>query len=148
MLTGWTYWRKITIDHTKVDENLTDYPVLVLLNSGNFDFTKARTDGYDIRFTAANGITLLSYERVSHDAVAQTAEYWVKIPTVKADNDTFIYVWYGNADAADGSTTGIKNYGVSFNGINQYGAVAHHASLSFDETQSYTIEFWEKSVAS
>jgi len=78
-LTGWTYRKKITIDETKVDADLTDFPVLVKLTSTNFDFSKARSDGYDIRFTSSDGTTLLKYERERHDATNQVAEYWVKI---------------------------------------------------------------------
>lgn len=103
MLNGWTYWRDITIDHTVVDAELTDFPVPITLTSENFDFSKARSDGYDIRFTRADGVTLLKYERVSHDQAGQTAEYWVKVPFINADVDTIIRVYYGKPDADDGS---------------------------------------------
>jgi len=49
-LSGWAYRKKITIDGTKIDANLTDFPVAVILTSSNFDFSKARSDGTDIRF--------------------------------------------------------------------------------------------------
>ena len=100
-LSGWTYKRKITIDHTKVDADLTDFPVAVLLTADNFDFSKARPDGYDIRFTAADGKTLLSFERVRHDASGQKAEYYVKIPAVSSSADTEFYLYYGNSNASD-----------------------------------------------
>ena len=98
----WKYRKKITIDHAKIDEDLTDFPVLVKLTSFNFDFLKARTDGYDIRFTDAAGNTLLSYERERHDALSQKAEYWVKIPSVLKDTDTEFYIYYCATDAPDG----------------------------------------------
>ena len=55
----------------EVDAELTNFPVLVRLDSGNFDFALARTDGHDIRFTAADGQTLLSYERERHDPAGE-----------------------------------------------------------------------------
>jgi hypothetical protein len=97
------YKRAITIDHTKIDATLTDFPVLVALTNINFDFSKARSDGYDIRFTAADGVTELKYERDRHDVGNELAEYFVKVPSISADEDTIIYMYYGKADATDGA---------------------------------------------
>jgi len=100
-LTGWLYRRKITIDHTKIDSDLTSFPITVFLSSSNFDFSKARSDGYDIRFVANDGMTLLSYERERHDSSNQVAEYHVRIPTVSSSSDTELYIYYGNSNAQD-----------------------------------------------
>ncbi|MCD6137703.1 MAG: hypothetical protein J7J91_03820, partial [Deltaproteobacteria bacterium] len=53
------YRRKITITEQS-GNNLSDYQVLVELNSSNFDFSKTQTNGEDIRFTDASG-NLLPY---------------------------------------------------------------------------------------
>ena len=67
-LTGWSYRKQITIDETKVDDDLTDFPVLVgLASSTNFDFTKASSTGADIRFTSSDEATRLKYEGERHD---------------------------------------------------------------------------------
>jgi len=100
---SWQYRKKITIDSTKVDADLTDFPVLVKLTSTNFDFSKARSDGFDIRFTSSDGTTLLKYEREKHDSVANQAEYWVKIPSISSSTDTDFYIYYGKSDAVDGA---------------------------------------------
>jgi len=100
---AWSYRRKITIDHSKVDNNLENFPVAVILDNTNFDFSKARPDGYDIRFTASDGETLLKYERERHDSVNQKAEYWVKIPSVSSSTDTEFYAYYGKSNALDGA---------------------------------------------
>ena len=101
-LVGWYYSEKITIDYTKIDKDLTDFPVLVKLDSSNFDFSKAQSNGKDIRFALEDG-TLLSYERERHDNVNQKAEYWVKIPSVSSSADTTFYIYYGNPNASDGA---------------------------------------------
>ena len=107
-LTGWQYRRAITIDRTKVDSDLYNFPVLVALTSSNFNFSKARTDGYDIRFTSSDGTTLLDYERERHNASSQVAEYWVRVPLVSSTSDTVIYMYYGKSDASDGQNkTGV-----------------------------------------
>jgi len=102
-LSGYSYRKKITIDETKIDENLTDFPVLVKLDSTNFNFSHARSDGYDIRFTSSDGTTLLKYERERHNAASQVAEYWVRIPNISASTNTEFYIYYGKSDASDGA---------------------------------------------
>jgi hypothetical protein len=69
-LSGWLYRKKLTVDATKVDADLTDFPVLVKLDETNFNFSHARSDGYDIRFTYDDGETLLKYEREFHGEIA------------------------------------------------------------------------------
>jgi len=102
-LSGYSHRRKITIDNTKVDSTLTDFPVLVKLTSANFDFSQANADGYDIRFTSDDGETLLKYERERHDNGSELAEYWVKIPLVHYDADTDFYIYFRTEDTADGA---------------------------------------------
>lgn len=102
-LSGYTTRKKLTIDNTKIDAGLSDFPVLVKLVTGNFDFANANSDGFDIRFTASNGTTLLKYERVRHDSGGEKAEYWVKVPTVSNSADTDFYIYYTTVDTADGA---------------------------------------------
>jgi len=103
-LTGWTYRKKITIDETKVDADLTNFPVLVKLTSTNFDFSKARSDGYDIRFTSSDGTTLLKYERERH----QMYEY--KKPTAFSDPNSR---WTDESKAYDGDPGDESTYAYS-----------------------------------
>ena len=102
-LSGYTTRRKITIDYTKIDDDLTDFPVLVKLTSSNFDFSKANSDGFDVRFTSDNGTTLLKYERERHDATNKLAEYWVKIPSISSTENTEFFVYYKTEDTDDGA---------------------------------------------
>lgn len=102
-LSGWSYRRKITIDQTKIDATLTDFTVLVELTSSNFDFTKALSTGYDIRFTSSDQTTLLEFERDRHDDSGELATYYVKIPSISDSVDTDFYIYYGNALATDES---------------------------------------------
>ena len=102
-LTGYTKRRKLTIDHSKIDSNLSDFPMLVKLTSANFVFADANSDGFDIRFTSSDGETLLKYERERHDNANSLAEYWVKVPTVESSEATYIYIYYKDTDTADGA---------------------------------------------
>lgn len=102
-LSGYTTRRKITIDYTKIDATLTDFPVLVKLTSSNFDFSKANSDGYDIRFTSSDGTTLLKYERERHDSTNKLAEYWVKIPSISSTANTDFFIYFRSLDTDDGA---------------------------------------------
>ena len=97
------YIRKITITEQSGND-LSDYQVLIELNSTNFDFSHAQTNGEDIRFTDASG-NLLSYWIESWDAVNETAKVWVKIPSIPANSSVVIWMYYGNPglkSASDG----------------------------------------------
>lgn len=103
-LGGWSKRQKLTIDHTQVDDELTDFPVKVIVSSDNPLFYTAKSDGSDVRFTAADGETLLKFEREVHDTTEKIAVYHVKIPSVSSTSDTDFYLYYGNASASDASS--------------------------------------------
>lgn len=62
-LSGWNYRQKLTIDHTLIDADCTNFPVKVIVPSSNELFNKAKADGSDVRFTASDGATLLDFEQ-------------------------------------------------------------------------------------
>jgi predicted ribosomally synthesized peptide with SipW-like signal peptide len=93
--TSWSYRRPVTISNP--GSGLTAYQVKVDVTydsdmKSNFD---------DIRFTDADGSTLLFHWRESYIASA-SATFWVKIPSVPSGNKT-IYMYYGNASASSAS---------------------------------------------
>jgi len=98
----WNYAKKVTVNSSKISSTLTDFPVLVNLTSSNFDFGKARSDGYDLRFISQDNTTEYKYEREKHDSGGSKAWYWVKIPSVSASSDTDFFMYYGNPGASDG----------------------------------------------
>jgi hypothetical protein len=104
-LSGYTKRKKLTIDNTKIDASLTNFPVRVSLSDDADIGAVARSDGYDIRFTSSDGETLLKYERESFAIVSDkaTGEFHVKIPSVSSSADTEFYIYYGKSDASDGA---------------------------------------------
>jgi hypothetical protein len=76
---------------------LTDFQVHVILD-GSFDFSQARSDGSDVRFTTDSGITLLPFWVESWDPANWSASLWVKVPAIPAVG-TNLYLYYGNQDA-------------------------------------------------
>jgi len=104
-LSGWYNRRLLTINGTRVDSALTDFPVLVKLRSSFFDFSKAQTNGQDVRFTGSDGTTLLKYEIEKWSSAGGEAYLWVKIPSVASGSDTSFFMYYGNSTVADGQDT-------------------------------------------
>jgi len=102
-LDGWNYGKKITIPAASVDADLTNFPLTIYLNATNFDFSKCKADGSDIRFTDKN-LNQLKFERKEHAAgTTNKATYNVQVPTVSDLTDTEIYMWYGNPNAYNAS---------------------------------------------
>lgn len=98
------YQRTLTIDQTKVDADLTNFPVTVKLTSSNFDFTK--TGGNDIRFYASDGTTALTFERERYDASSQIGVFHVLLPSVSGSVDTTFKMRYGDGAADTADTSG------------------------------------------
>src|SRR3990167_5742171 len=99
--TSWAYRRKITFDNSAQAENLTNFPVLVKLDSTRIDYANTQDSGQDIRFADSDGTTLLSYEIEKWDETGSSF-VWVKVPQIDTSSNTdYIYMYYGNSEASD-----------------------------------------------
>ncbi|MCK5683522.1 DUF2341 domain-containing protein, partial [bacterium] len=95
---NYQYRKKITIDSSKIDANLTDFPVCI--NLTDTDLSAARTDGFDILFTKDDKITKLKHEIESFNNGTGALVAWVKSDLLSA-TDVDIYLYYGYASASD-----------------------------------------------
>jgi hypothetical protein len=101
----WNYSQVIIITEN-ANKTLTGYPVLVCLNSSNFDFSEAKEDGSDIRFFSKN--EMLNYWVENWNLEKKEAVIWVKVPYISAKKTTEILMKYGNSrakSASDGKST-------------------------------------------
>ena len=102
----WQHSAQVHINTSAIglSEDVQNYPLLIRLNSSNFDFSEAQSDGDDIRFSQSDGTTPLDYEKELWDNSAEAAEIWVKVPVVYKDNSeqSFIMYW-GNPNASNAS---------------------------------------------
>jgi hypothetical protein len=105
---SWLYYKKGLIN-TKtgtgggVSNPVGHIPVLVRLNNGNFDFSKALPLGADIRFTDTTGVHL-PYEIEYWNGVADSSAIWVWIDSVKGNDSLYSFrMYYGKSGAADSS---------------------------------------------
>jgi hypothetical protein len=123
-MSAWSKSHRITLNTTASGANITgnvyEFPILIRLSSGNFDFSQANVDGSDIRFTKDDG-TAITHEIERWDQGNKTAEIWVKMDTVYGDNSTQSFMMYwGNTKASDNS-----NSAVVFDTANGFQGVWH-----------------------
>lgn len=101
-LSAWTKRRQILVDG--VGGALTDFPVMIKLDSTRIDYAQVQSAGQDLRFTNDAG-TLLSYEIEKWDA-AGTSVVWVKVPTLATyPTKSSIWMYYGNGAASDAQSS-------------------------------------------
>jgi hypothetical protein len=98
---SWSYRKSITIDHSKVISDMTDFPVLINLASDSDLQTYAQSNGNDILFTSSNGLTKLNYEIERYVSSTGQLVAWIKFPTISSSTDTIIYMYYGNPSATN-----------------------------------------------
>jgi len=94
------YKKEITIDHSKVSDDLTSFPVLIDITDSDLQ-SKAQSDGDDIVFTSDNGITQLDHEIEAYDSSTGHLVVWVRVPSLSSTSDTILYMYYGNPSASN-----------------------------------------------
>ena len=98
----WTYRMSLTFDNNSQTENLVDFPVLVVLTPGNFDYSHCQNDGRDIRFVDSDDTTELKYQIEAWNYNGESC-IWVKVPQIDGLSATdFIWMYYGNPAAVGG----------------------------------------------
>lgn len=107
---GWfdTSWKNrtavtITSNEGIVLSQLPDYHVRIMLSSPNFDFSKAKPDGSDLRFADDSG-RLLNHWVEKFDSAGRSAVVWVKVPGLQSNASRSIYAYYGNSNAQSASS--------------------------------------------
>lgn len=124
----------ITIDHTKVAADLTDYPVLVIANgdAGWAELYNVATEGGgDIRVFKSDDVTELPREIVSFSVSAETGEIHLKYTgTLSSTVDTDIHIY---ADGVSGDYAVTATYGRN-NVWTDYATVHHLEGNSTDST--------------
>lgn len=99
---NYQYRKPITIDHSKVAAALTDFPVLISLTDTTLKSVSnggrvQNSNGYDIVFTASDGVTQLAHEIESYNASTGQIIMWVKVPSLSMAADTSIFLYYDNS---------------------------------------------------
>ena len=115
-LTGYSKRIKLTIDHTKVDEDLPYFPVTVFFtgSQGEEVFSELTSDSDYMKcaFAINNNATQLYAEKEEFDVANTKAVYHVNIPHVFAIEDIEVYFYYDstasdNTDYVGGIGSGV-----------------------------------------
>ncbi|NQU43547.1 DUF2341 domain-containing protein, partial [bacterium] len=107
----WSYSRRIFIDNQDRDENLTSFPLLVVLNSENFDYGQCEGDGSDLRFRDPDTGPPnrdLSYE-IEEWNTSGTSCIWVQVPCIDGNvGSDYIELFWGKSGGwTPPSSTGV-----------------------------------------
>lgn len=95
--TNWDYRREISINHSYVDEPLTDFTVLVRIT--DTDLISQCDDGDSIRFVSTDCYTVFNHEFETTES--DELEIWVRIPeTIPSDTNYTFFMYYNNSDAS------------------------------------------------
>jgi signal peptidase I len=97
----WTHRRALTIPSTSIGADLANFSVLVQLVDPTLA-ASAQPDASDLRFTAADEVTILDHEIEWWDPTTGALTAWVRVPSVSSDVDTRLYLLAGASDAPDG----------------------------------------------
>lgn len=127
--TAWQHRKALVVDKTKVAGSLGDFPMLVSLSDTNLA-SSALTNGWDLLFTADDGVTRLWHQVESYTNVGGVLNAWVRVPALSTHSDTGIYLYYGNpASTNQARATNVWDSG--------YRAVWHLAGSDFRDSTAY-----------
>lgn len=103
-LADWSKRIKLTIDHERVDEDLTDFPVSIYLSAASgigdvdvsaiFDELTSDDNRKKIAVTDLDGTTQLPVEIERWDNANERAWLHTKISTIVSGTDTELYIYY------------------------------------------------------
>ena len=117
-LTGWANRLQLTIDYTKINNILIEFPVNITLSSGTgitgFDatavFDELGSDANRKKIAITDSDDNQCYVEIERwDWANEEANLWTKVPIVRSDEDTILYLYY---DATvSGNTTYVGDTG-------------------------------------
>ncbi|MGA2506247.1 MAG: DUF2341 domain-containing protein [Chitinispirillaceae bacterium] len=119
---SWKYAQQLCLNTTasgaSVAGNVYNFPILVRLTANNFNFSQAKANGEDIRFTKADN-TFLPYEIERWDAASQLAEIWVRVDTIYGNDSaqTITMYWENNAAADSSKGAAVFDTAAGFAGV-------------------------------
>jgi len=160
---SWLYRKNITINHSKVNNNLINFPVLFSISSDNDLADKAQENGNDIVFTNSSGYKLNHEIELFNGSTGELVA-WVNVTSLNSINDTVLYMYYGsnNSDNHENlsgvwdshymmvqhlnetngthyDSTPFDNDGTPKNGVNQSATGMIDGADEFDDVDDYIL---------
>ncbi len=143
-LTDYGYKKRITIQSSEVNADLTDFPFYFTITNdslrsvgqgGNIE----HPNGYDIGFTLGDSLAWLEHDLEYFDSTSGEFVVWVKIPTLSSSVDTELDFYYGNSNIdIDYSSTSVWS---DYNGVWHFDdGVDDASSNNFNGTDNQTTD--------
>src|SRR3989339_45020 len=112
---NWLYRKKIIIDAGQILSNEDNFPVLATTTDLGLK-NSAREDGFDILFTASDGVTKLNYEREYFASSTGELVAWIKT-NISSTTNTTLYMYYGNSGASTDNATTTGVWDLDYKGV-------------------------------
>jgi len=103
----WGYRKLITLSHSQVPSDQTNFPVLINISTDTDLRDSAQSNGNDIAFTDASG-NQLHHQIEKYTSATGQLIAWVNVTSLSSSSDTQIYMYYGNSGcSSQQSTSGV-----------------------------------------
>lgn len=131
---NWLYRKPLTVNSSQVSgsSDLTDFPVLI--NFTSLDFSKARSDGYDIIFIDSTAGVKLDHELSFFNQSTGEINAWVRVPSLSPTQGFEMNIYYGYSDSTNQQNIEAvwdSNY-VMVQHLNAASALAQDDSTQYD----------------
>ncbi len=144
---GWSHYRTITIDHTKVDSSsaaYTNFTVLVATQSVVYSTQTVGgelANGQDYAFFSDTCTTPLNWDVEKQNLDGSTTAYsWVQIPSLSSSTDTVIYNCWGNSSVISHIGYSTATYDANYGGVWHFSGAPLNSSDSTHNGFTWTTD--------
>ena len=115
-LENWNRRIKISIDNSAQSDTLTDFPVLVKLNSSNISYSDFKSEGSDLSFYSSALDERLDYETDTWD-ISGDSYIWVRIPSIEGGSAGGYFWMYYSSDVNTGTQSPESVWSDDYRGV-------------------------------
>lgn len=130
----WTVRHRLSMNNLERTEALTNFPVLVTLEPGAFDYTQTASNGADLRFVDSDG-TLLAHEIETWNSQG-VSRVWVNVPRIDGiSNSDYLWIYSGNPDALP--LPFVNVWGANYEAVYHFSGAPSDAGRLMDSTGNF-----------
>lgn len=131
------YRVNVTLNTTDVLQTLSNFTILVQMNTTNVNYANMQASCNDVMFAGADDNTVLPYDRDTCNT-AGNSSFWVKVPTLNATStNQKVYMYYGCpgcSDMSNAMNAWDANYTFVMHAQNGTNVLATEVTSNFNNT--------------